>query len=180
MTHSNTHQIQPLRVTKLSSTGVMVSPGRMVNLSGAPLTLEQKMRKSIDQAMRAAKFTQHNLRCENLILEALMQARQYRSRPHHSYQGKKVTRLSFGTSRPNNRNQELIRIYLLGMLWYCWVLGTNKKPKVNNRHNPDTPFVVFVKTLGAWFGLGNIVKNLERYQSYRKRTQISCINVFAI
>ena len=31
-------------------------------------------------------------------------------------------------------------------------------------------FVVFVKTLAPWFGLGNVVKNLERYQSYRKAT----------
>ena len=157
------------------SNGVMVSPGRFVNLSCVSLTLEQKIRASIDVAMRHAKFTRQCLRCENLILEALMEARQYRSTPHISYRGKKVTRQSFGTTRPNNRDQKKIRLYLLGMLWYCWVLGTETKPKINNRGNPDTPFVTFVKTLSVWFGLGNVVKNLEHYQAYRKFTFHQCI-----
>jgi hypothetical protein len=45
----------------------------------------------------------------------------------------------------------------------------------NNRRNSDSPFVIFVKTLGAWFGLGNIVKNAERYQAYRKRNLMQLI-----
>ena len=155
--------------TKPSNRGIMVSPGRYISLSGAPPSIEQQMRLSIDGAMRAARFTQNCLRCEELLLEALKHAWHYRLNPHQSYRGKKVTRNSFGTSRSNNRNQELIRMYLLSRLWYCWMLGTGKEPVVNNRRNSDQPFVVFVKALGAWFGLGNIVKNAERYQAYRKR-----------
>jgi hypothetical protein len=120
------------------STGVMVSPGRYVNLGGGPRTLEQKIRASIDGAMRCATFTQNCLRCENILVEAILLARQYRLTPHYSYRGKKVTRQSFGTKRPNNRNQELIRFYLLSKLWYCYFLGTGSKPEVNNRRNPDT------------------------------------------
>jgi hypothetical protein len=160
---------------KPSNRGIMVSPGRYINLSGAPLTIEQQMRLSIDGAIRAAGFTQHCLRCEELLLEALKDAWHYRLNPHESYLGKKVTRKSFGTKRPNDRNQELIRMYLLSRLWYCWMLGTGNKPVTNNRRNSDSPFVIFVKTLGAWFGLGNIVKNAERYQAYRKRNFMQLI-----
>jgi hypothetical protein len=49
-------------------------------------------------------------------------------------------------------------------------------PVVNNRRNPDTQFVTFVKSLGVWFGLGNVVKNLERYQAYRKYALTYCID----
>jgi hypothetical protein len=150
--------------------GVMVSAGRYVNLSSQAQaqTLEQKMRKSIERAMRVARFKRHSARCEQLIIDALLDVRDYRVHPHHSYLGKKVTRHSFGTARPKNRNQELIRFRLLAVLWYCWMLGTDTEPRVNDRRNPDRPFVIFVKSIGVWFGLGNAVKNLERYQSYRK------------
>jgi hypothetical protein len=150
------------------SQGVMVSPSRYVNLSGAPPTLEQRMRNDLDRAMRKAKFTHHALLCENLLVEALLNARQYRSQPHHSYHGKKVTRNSFGTLRPRDRAQELIRLYLIGIIWRVWMRGTLHKPIVNNRRDPDTPFVLFVKDVTAWYGLGNVIKNLERYQSYRR------------
>lgn len=150
--------------------GIMVSPGRYINLSGGPILIEQQMRLSIDSAMRVARFTRHTLRCEELLLEALRDAWSYRLNPHHSYRGKKVTRLSFGAKRSNDRNQETIRLYLLSRIWYCWMLGTGAKPKVNNRCNPDTAFVIFAKAIAPWFGMGNVVKNLERYQAYRKRS----------
>lgn len=149
---------------------IMVSPGRYINLSGGPIPIEQQIRMSVNSAIRAARFTHHALRCEELLLEALSDAWNYRLNPHHSYRGKKVTRVSFGTKRPNDRDQEGIRLYLLSRIWYCWMLGTRTKPKVNNRCNPDTPFVVFVKAIAPWFGMGNVVKNLERYQAYRKRS----------
>jgi len=168
-------QITPTAIAS-PFTGVMVSPGRYVNLERGSLTLEQKMRASIDGAMRGAKFTHDCLRCENILVETILLARQYRLTPHYSYRGKKVTRQSFGTKRPNNRNQELIRFYLLSKLWHCYLLGTRSVPVVNNRRNPDTQFVTFVKSLGVWFGLGNVVKNLERYQAYRKYALTYCID----
>lgn len=154
---------------KPSHRGIMVSPGRYINLSGVPPSIEQKMRVSVDDAMRTAKFTQNCLRCEEILIETLRDAWSYRLVPYHSYQGKKVTRNSFGTKRPNDRDEELIRMYLLARIWYCWTIGVGVKPKVNNRRNPDTSFVIFVKAIALWFGMGNIVKNLERYQAYRKR-----------
>ena len=78
--------------------------------------------------------------------------------------------MSYGTERPNDRNQEGIRFYLLGMLWYAWFIGTSEKPVTNNRKNPDSPFVTFVKSIAPWFGLGNVIKNLEGFQSFRKLT----------
>lgn len=148
----------------------MVSPGRYVNLIKGPLTLEQNIRATIQPAMRKARFKYRTARCEDMILEAILTARHYRENPHYSHAGKKVTRLSFGTGRPNDRNQEGIRFYLLGMLWYAWVIGTSEKPVVNNRRNPDLPFVAFVKSIAPWFGLGNVIKNLERFQSFRRLT----------
>ena len=130
--------------------------------------IEQQVRQSIDSAIRSAGFTHDCLRCENLLLEALKNAWRYRLEPHQSYRGRKVTRRSFGTRRPNDRNQEAIRMYLLSQIRYCWMLGTRSNPTVNNRNYPDTPFVEFVKAIVPWFGLGNVIKNLERYQAYRK------------
>ena len=110
------------------SNGVMVSPGRFVNLSCVSLTLEQKIRASIDVAMRHAKFTRQCLRCENLILEALMEARQYRSTPHISYRGKKVTRQSFGTTRTIETRKKFASICsgCFGIVGF-WVQKPNQK-----------------------------------------------------
>ena len=169
----NQIQTQTQTVAALSTqgpSGVMVSPGRYVDLSGKPLTQEQRIRASIQRAMRQAHFKYQSAHCENLIYECIQTARHYRAHPHVSFNGKKLTRLSFGTRRPNNRNQEGIRFYFIGRLWYAWCMGTGKKPEVNNRRNPDLPFVQFVKSIGPWFGLGNVIKNLERYQSYRRAT----------
>jgi hypothetical protein len=160
----------PSALTTEKHRGVMVSPGRYIDLSGSPLTLEQRMRASIQRAMRQGHFKYRSVRCEDMILECILTARHYREHPHVSFNGKKLTRLTFGTRRPNNRNQEGIRFYFLGMLWYVWFMGTGQKPVVNNRHNPDLPFVQFVKTIAPWFGLGNVIKNLERFQSYRSAT----------
>lgn len=153
-----------------NSSGVMVSPGRYVNLARKPLTLEQRIRVSVKKTMRKARFKYRTARCEDMILEAILTARHYRENPHFSHAGKKVTRSTYGTERPNDRKQEGIRFYLLGMLWYAWIIGTGEKPVVNNRRNPDLPFVVFVKSIAPWFGLGNVIKNLECFQSFRKLT----------
>ena len=153
-----------------NSSGVMVSAGRYVNLARKPLTLEQRIRVSVKKTMRKARFKYRTARCEDMILEAILTARHYRENPHFSHAGKKVTRSTYGTERPNDRKQEGIRFYLLGMLWYAWIIGTGEKPVVNNRRNPDLPFVVFVKSIAPWFGLGNVIKNLECFQSFRKLT----------
>jgi hypothetical protein len=151
--------------------GIMVGPGRYVNLANPTmLTYEQRVRGQIDRAMRAAKFTHHALRCEDRIYEAIQMARKYLVKPHHSYLGKKVTRQSFGTTRPNNRTQEAMRMLFIASLWAAWAWGKQALPKVNNRRNPDTDFVAFVKFLSPLICMGNVVKNLERYQSYRRAT----------
>lgn len=153
-----------------NSSGVMVSPGRFVNLSNGPITLNQQIESQVDMAMRRHGFMQNSLLCKDLMVDAIMTAQHYRANPYHSYQGKKVTRQSFGTVRPNNRNQEGIRMYLLAALWRAWMLGTNTKPTVNNRDYADTRFVKFVTDVAASMGMGNVIKNLERYQSYRIAT----------
>lgn len=149
--------------------GIQVSPGRYVNLGSSGATPEQRIRSAIDQAMRIAKFKKQCLLCENIIYEAIENAVDYRKNPHFSYAGKKVSRQTFGTTRPNSRNQEQIRMYLLAVFWRAWQIGKDEKPKVNNRKDADTDFVCFVKQLAVHFGLGNAIKNLEGFQSYRKR-----------
>ena len=155
---------------KTLSHGVMVAPGRYINLAPRSGSLSQKIMQNIQSAMLLARFPSISLRDQRLLLAAILRSKDYRAHPHNSYLGKKVTRQSFGTGRPNNRDQEQIRQYLLGMMWYVWAKGTGNRPIVNARGNPDTPFVIFVKTLAPWFGMGNVIKNLERYQSYRKAT----------
>lgn len=149
--------------------GIEVSPGRYVNLASNKPTHEQRIRSAIDQVMRTAKFKKHCQFCENIIYEAIENAIDYQKNPHFSYAGKKITRQTFGTTRPNNRDQEQIRMYLLAAFWRAWQIGKDEKPKVNNRKDTDTNFVHFVRQLAVHFGLGNIIKNLECFESYRKQ-----------
>lgn len=166
---SNSHATRS-STSSSNSSGVMVSPGRYVNLSNAPITLTQRIEQRVDMAMRRHGFIQNSLQCKDMVVDAILTARHYRANPHHSYHGVKVTRNSFGTARPNNRSQESLRMYLLAALWRAWMLGTNSKPKVNNRDYPDTRFVKFVTDVAVSLGMGNVIKNLERFQSYRSAT----------
>ena len=165
---------------KSSYRGIMVGPGRYVDLSPNSNSIDQEIRLIIDGAMRTAKFTQNCLRCEELLLEALRDVWHYRLTPRHHYPGQDPKSPRKNSPLLRKQKQELIRMYLIARLWYCWMLGTGTQPVVNNRHNPQKPFVMFVKTLGAWCGLGNIVKNAERYQSYRKRNFLRSISDSAL
>lgn len=169
MATNNTHKPIATCASQISSSslGVMVSPGRMVNLSNTPPSLAQRIQSRIDLAMRRHGFKQNIQQCEDMIVDAIFVVRHYLAHPHHSYHGKKVTRHSFGTTRPKNRNQEGTRMYILAVLWRAWMLGTASMPKVNNRNYADTRFVKFAKEVTAIMVMGNVIKNLERYQSCR-------------
>jgi hypothetical protein len=150
---------------------VEVSRGRYVNLSGEPPTPEELLKEKIRKIIFACKFQHHALDVELRIAEAVTNCKEYRDKPYSSYKGKKVTRQSFGTSRPEGRkDQELIRFHLISVLWASWLQGMQEDPVVNNKGNPRTPFVNFVDQVFQLIGIGKVEDHLEDYESYRQAT----------
>jgi hypothetical protein len=148
---------------------IEVSRGRVVDLSGEPQSELEVMKKRVRPIIRQFKFKRAELNAELRISEAILQCKDYRAHPYHSYAGKKVTRQSFGTARPAGRkDQELLRFYLIGILWSSWCEGQGKQPQVNNKGDDALPFVRFVQQIFLLMGFGKVIDHLERYQSYRK------------
>lgn len=150
---------------------IEVSRGRYVNLSGEPLSPEELLKEKIRNIIFSSKFTHHALDAELRIARAITDCIDYRDNPYHSYQGKKVTRQSFGTSRPKGRkDQELLRFHLISVLWASWLEGAQKNPVVNNKGDPRTPFVEYVQQIFGLIEMGKVEQHLEEYQSYRQAT----------
>jgi hypothetical protein len=150
---------------------IEVSRGRFVNLSGEPPSSDELLKEKIRRIISFYKFKHHALDAELRIAEAVTNCKEYRNNPYHSYHGKKVTRQSFGTSRPEGRkDQELIRFHLISVLWASWLEGMQEDPVVNNKDDHRTPFVNFVERVFQLMGMGKVEDHLEEYQSYRQAT----------
>ena len=150
---------------------IEVSKGRFVNLSGEPPSPEELLGQQVRKVIFDSKFKFNALNSELRIVSALLRCQDLRKNPYVSYQGKKVTRRSFGTSRPLGRkDEELLRFHLIGILWVTWYQGTHKFPIVNNKGNNQTPFVRYVSAILQLIDIGKAQDHLEEYQSYRKAT----------
>ena len=127
-------------------------------------------RLAVRNAIAGAKFAQNSQIAEDLLVRVIEEARDYRKTPHVSYDGKKLTRQSFGTARPKGRKDEtLIRALVIAALFRAWLLGTGKSPRINNKGYRATAFVVFAEPIMVMAGIGKVEEHLEQYRSFRKK-----------
>ena len=151
------------------SRAIQVSKGRFVNLSGDPPTPQEILQNDVRVVIVKARLKYAALNIEIGITQSLISCQEFRDSPYHSYRGKKVTRISFGTTRPQGRvDEELMRLYLMGTIWAAWFKGTHNTPIVNNKGNLRTPFVDFAAAVMGLIGIGKVEEYLEQYQSYRQ------------
>jgi hypothetical protein len=150
---------------------IQVSPGRYVNLSGAPLPPNVLLRQKIRMILFAYKFTHNVSNFQERIAQAIEECEQFRAQPYHRYPGYQTARNRFGPKKPKGRkSEELLRLYLTGVLWETWFRGTHDQPVVNNKGYAHKPFVKFVTSIFALSRMGKVQQHLEDYQSYRQAT----------
>ncbi len=150
---------------------IQVSPGRYVNLSGAPLPPVILLRQKIRMILFACKFTHNISNFQEHIAQAIEECEQFRAQPYHRYPGYRTARNRFSSKKFKGRkSEELLRFYLTGVLWETWYRGTYDQPVVNNKANARTPFVKFVTSIFALSRMGKVLQHLEDYQSYRQAT----------
>lgn len=150
---------------------IEVSKGRFVNLSGEPPAPQEILQNDVRALIVKVKLKYAALDIEIGLTQSLISCQEFREQPYHSYKGKKVTRISFGTNRPQGRvDEELMRFHLIGTIWASWFKGMRKQPVVNNKGDKRTPFVDFAAAIMDLIGIGKAEDYLEQYQSYRQAT----------
>ena len=150
---------------------IEVSPGRYIDLSGAPLPPSLLLRQNIRTIILASKFSHKVPVYQARIALAIEECEQFRAQPSHRYPGQRSTKNPFDRKKPKGRkSEELLRLYLMGVLWETWLRGTHKQPVVNNKGNARTPFVKFVASIFELSAMGKVEDHLEEYQSYRRAT----------
>jgi hypothetical protein len=129
----------------------------------------------VDDVLISAGFPKNRMRARKLILTALANAQDYKKTPHKSYVRKKLTRASFGASRPRGRRQNIeLRMMLIAALFIAWRITFKKEPRVNRKivkkdlRTVRTPFVAFAAPILALAKVGQIEENLTWYRSYEK------------
>ena len=150
---------------------IEVSPGHYIDLSGAPLPPSFLLRQKIRTIILACKFTHKVPVYQARIAQAIEECEQFRAQPSHRYLGQRYAKNPFGRQKAKGRkSEELLRLYLMGVLWETWLRGAQQQPVVNNKGNVRKPFVKFVASIFELSAMGKVEDHLEDYQSYRQAT----------
>lgn len=72
------------------SYGVMVAPGRYVNIAPGARSLSKRIMTNIQSAMLLANFRSCTLRDKHLLLIAILRAKHLRAHPHQSFKEKSL------------------------------------------------------------------------------------------
>lgn len=139
--------------------------------------LNSHQQEIVKGALDTAYIKKNRAFIEAQIFSALAHALHYQHLMHHSYSLKKLTKSSFGTSRPKGAHKkELVRFYLIACLFRVWRNEFGVEPKVNRKitkSNPDilrTPFLVFAKEILSIVGIGKPEDHISTYRSYEEAT----------
>jgi hypothetical protein len=62
------------------------------------------------------------------------------------------------------------RTILVSALCRAWMIGFDKSPTLNHKHDPDSEFALFATDVMAFEGIGKIHEHLEEYWSIRKNS----------
>jgi hypothetical protein len=105
-----------------------------------------------------------------IIEHGLQGYREYKTRSYIGPKGKPIKKPTTTHHPPAGRpNQECARTVLISALSRAWIYGFGKKPTLNHKKDPDTPFFNFAARVMALEGIGKIHQHLETYWSVRKK-----------
>ena len=129
---------------------------------------QQLVRNQIRQAGFPYGYRQQ---AEQKILEAIWNIRVQRRIVKNLYtacsNSKIGNRLPEGGAGRPSKSAETT--YLISVLNTVWMRGIKKKPSVNRRGSNTSKFVLFAEPILMSVGIFNVIDNLIRFKSYRKR-----------
>jgi hypothetical protein len=140
-------------------------------------SLSDNLQKRVRFALDNAGILKYRNQIEERLINAIAQAIDYKTHPYKSYNFKKLTKVSFGTSRTRGpRQKELVRFYLMHALFSIWRKYFQIEPTISRKivtgdeHTQRSPFVSFAHDILLIAGIRKVEDNLTRYRSYEKAT----------
>ncbi len=122
--------------------------------------------------IRDAKFPYiHRQSTEQKILEVLRYLRVDQKIKKNLYCPKRRVLMGDRPKRPRAGRPTLSEetTYLLSALSSIWMQAFNKKPKLNRRGEPETPYVKFAGPIMASVGINNVLDTLNKYRRHVNR-----------
>lgn len=126
----------------------------------------------IHDQIRDAKFPyMHRQLAESKILEVLRYLRVDQKIKKNLYCPKRRLLTGNRPKRPRAGRPALSEetTYLLSALSSIWMQAFNKKPKLNRRGEPETPYVKFAGPIMKSVGINNVLDTLNKYRRYVNR-----------
>lgn len=140
-------------------------------------SLSDELQEKVKLALDGARILGRRSQLEERLINAIAQAIDYKTHPYKPYNFKKLTKVSFGTSRTRGpRQKELVRFYLIHTLFWIWRKYFRLEPTISRKivtgdeHTQRSPFVSFARDILLIAGIRKVEDNLTRYRSYEKAT----------
>ena len=139
------------------------------------LRLNAGMQLSLDELkdyIRKSSFlpnAKSHRQATEIIWNALILFRDNKKRKYKDHTGNLISKPLPTHNAPIGRHdQSEIRTVLISAICRAWIVGTNQKPTLNRKRDPDSAFMAFASYILAREGIGHIHPHLEEYWSRRK------------
>lgn len=136
-----------------------------------PLSADQ--RRQIKDALDSAGIYKNRHQIEQRLSTALSNAIEYTKNPYKPYLYKKLTKITFGTTRSRGAHQkELIRLHVVHVLFWVWRNAFGTEPTISRKITAKdsatmrSPFVIFAAEVLAMAKIGKPEDHLTLYRSY--------------
>lgn len=140
-------------------------------------SLSVEQREKVKLALDGAGILGRRSQLEEKLINAIAQAIHYQTNPYKPYNFKKLTKVSFGTSRAKGpRQKELVRFYLIHTLFWIWRKYFQIEPTISRKIvagdvlTKRSPFVSFARDVLLIAGIRKVEDNLTKYRSYERAT----------
>jgi hypothetical protein len=125
--------------------------------------------KDLQRVIAGANFPRNVQQIQDIARQTFENIEQNIDKPYELHGATRPTRQNFGAPLPKGqRDETLLRHYLIAELYRIWELGHEEVPIINNKNNLARPFVVFVEEIFYLLKVGKVDQHLEEFQAYRK------------
>jgi hypothetical protein len=126
-----------------------------------------KIKRNIESVFKAYGLKRNQDQAKDILLRAILIARDYGARPYYFYSRKPKSRRAMGIGKPVGRKQDqLRRFYIFSAAQRAWSLLTPKKPTLPYRYDPPTLFLQYLEGLLMPEGFRRFIDNWHEYKSF--------------
>lgn len=127
----------------------------------------KKIKGNIELVLKTYGLKRNRDQAKDILLRAILIARDYGARPYYCYSRKPKNRRAMGVGKPVGRkNDQLRRFYIFSAAQRAWTLLTPKKPTLPRRGDRPTLFLQYLEGLLLSEGFRRFIDNWQEYKSF--------------